>query len=394
MVERTVSPGREGCNRFFALMCQRPDGQGEGGAGHGGVGGEHGDAFGPNGSEFAFDLSAGEIRLVAVTAEVGAVNVAQVRFNKLLEKFRGPFVGEVAVPAEDALLELPRPVGIVIEQVHVVVSFQHQHLGRPDAVGNEPGALAEVSQEANARGGGVQQETDRVDGVMRHGERFHGEIADLNGVPSLKQAKLEVALVYAADFLGGMAIAINGQPGLLSQHAQALYMIGMFVRDEYAVEPFGRAILRQQPLANAPGADAAIEQQARAGRLQIRGIAAAAAGQNGEPHLLHGRHFTASHAELNGFQLTAFARVDDTPQAVCVPLRLLSCPMRGNNRQRPPNHGLRKSNADGTEAGAGPGDVPADAAVAGISPGAHARFAGNGQQGASGESRAGRGGAG
>ena len=87
-------------------------------------------------------------------------------------------------------------------------------------------------------------------------------------------------------------------------------MVGMFVRDENAIEPFGGAVERAQRIANAFGTEAAIDEHACTGRFQVRGIAAAAATENGEPNLLHGRERTArgEEAQINFIHTLAIAR--------------------------------------------------------------------------------------
>ncbi len=88
-------------------------------------------------------------------------------------------------------------------------------------------------------------------------------------------------------------------------------MVGVFVRDENAVEPLGGAVEREQRIANAFGAEAAIDEHTRAGRFQVRSVAAAAAAENGEPNLLHARELTmvASGAQINFIHTLRFRQM-------------------------------------------------------------------------------------
>ena len=73
---------------------------------------------------------------VAVAAEMYTENVLQVDMDKLLQEIGRAFIGKMSVPAEDALLEVPWPMWIIVQHVHVVVGFQQQHLGLAHAIGN------------------------------------------------------------------------------------------------------------------------------------------------------------------------------------------------------------------------------------------------------------------
>ena len=136
--------------------------------------------------EFLGDFFTGQSGLIAVAAEVGAINVAQAVMKNALHEIGGTLVGEVAVLAEDSLLEAGRAAGVVAQQFQVVIGFEQEHLGMADAVGGEAGAVAEVGEPANLRGGGVQHEADGVDGVVRHGKGLDAEVADFKLVAGLE----------------------------------------------------------------------------------------------------------------------------------------------------------------------------------------------------------------
>jgi len=58
-------------------------------------------------------------------------------------------VGEVAVPAEDALLGGPGPARVVLQHLHAMIGFQHEGMGGAHAFHDEPGGMAEVREEAD-----------------------------------------------------------------------------------------------------------------------------------------------------------------------------------------------------------------------------------------------------
>ncbi len=88
----------------------------------------------------------------------------------------------------------------------------------------------------------MNHKANRLNGVVRHGESFDGEVAHFKGMPGFENPKLKITFVNVPDFIGGMAVAINRNAELGGQHAQAGDVVGMFMGDENAIEPFGGAI--------------------------------------------------------------------------------------------------------------------------------------------------------
>ena len=86
---------------------------------------------------------------VALAAQVAEVDVAQFGGHDLLGGIRGGFVREMAVPAQDALLQAPGTVGTILQHLHVVICLQHERVGRADAFEHQPRGVAEVRQETN-----------------------------------------------------------------------------------------------------------------------------------------------------------------------------------------------------------------------------------------------------
>jgi len=66
----------------------------------------------------------GELRAVALAAEVAQEKVAQIIGHKLLGAISGCLIGEMAVAAENALLETPGSVETVLQHFDIVIGFQ------------------------------------------------------------------------------------------------------------------------------------------------------------------------------------------------------------------------------------------------------------------------------
>lgn len=63
--------------------------------------------------KFGGDFGPDNFWCIAVAAEVNAIQMPEVGMQNLLQKIGGAFVGKMAVPAGDALLEMRRPKRIV-----------------------------------------------------------------------------------------------------------------------------------------------------------------------------------------------------------------------------------------------------------------------------------------
>ena len=177
-----------------------------------------------------------------------------------------------------------------------MIGFEQEDFTFAYAVGNEAGAVAEIGEPANSRGGGVDHKPHRLNGIVRNGKGFDRKIADIKWLAGFKNAKLKIAFVNAPDFLGGVAVAINGNAELGIEHAQGLDVVDVFVGDENAIESLRGAVQGEQGIANAFGAEAAIDEHARDGRFQVGGVASGAASENCKSNLLHARECTAGAA--------------------------------------------------------------------------------------------------
>ena len=66
----------------------------------------------------------GNLRRVAVTAQVAQRHMAQRAVGQRLDRIGRGVVGEMTVTAHDALLDGPRAAGILLQQVQVVVGLE------------------------------------------------------------------------------------------------------------------------------------------------------------------------------------------------------------------------------------------------------------------------------
>jgi len=200
-----------------------------------------------------------EFRLVTFAAQMGEIEVAQAVGHDLRGGLGGGDVGEVAVAAEDALLETPRTARTILQHLHVMIGFEHEDIGGADAVEDEPGGVAKVGGEAEVAGGGANQITNGILRVVRNGKRFDADIADLKSRAGGEKLPVDLRLemfgdigsigrrTFFADPLGfqrpdrgvlRVAIAIDGNAKFIRQAEEAGDVIAVFVSDENGREVF------------------------------------------------------------------------------------------------------------------------------------------------------------
>ena len=117
--------------------------------------------------------------------------------------------------------------------------------------------MAEVGQEADLNRRRVEHEPHGISGVVRDGKCIHAKITDFKAVAGFKNLKIKSAIVVEPNLLGGMAVAVNGNAELGSEHLEAVNVVGMFVGDQDAIEPLRCAVQIKQGGTDALGAEAA-----------------------------------------------------------------------------------------------------------------------------------------
>jgi hypothetical protein len=102
---------------------------------------------GPEGRQALADHALGKFRAIAVAAQVAEEEMAQLGGDDLRGDLRRGVVGEMAVPAEDALFRAPGPPGVVLEHFHVVIGFENERVRGPDPLDDEFRGRAEIGEE-------------------------------------------------------------------------------------------------------------------------------------------------------------------------------------------------------------------------------------------------------
>lgn len=127
------------------------------------------------------DGAESQFRFVALAAEMAQKKMSQVGRDDLFGCLGSGFIGEVAVPAHDSLLQAPWPTQTILQHSHVVIGFQHEDICAAHAFDDQPGDVAEVSEKTDVARSRPQQKPNRILCIVRHGESFHDNIADIKG---------------------------------------------------------------------------------------------------------------------------------------------------------------------------------------------------------------------
>ena len=230
--------------------------------------------------EALVDDAVGQFGEVALAAQVAEVQVAQIGGDDLCEGIGGGFVGEVAVPSQDALFEAPRPAGAVLQHLDVVVGFQYQGVGGADPFEHQAGGVAQVRQEPEVAGAGAQEKADRVLRVVRHAEGFDVDVPHLEAGAGGKEMAGQAGLKLVFDGVQRGAVAVNGNVEFLAQGRQALDVVGVFVGDENPRELFRRPADGGESLADLAQAESGVNEQAGFCSSHVGAIAAGAGAQD------------------------------------------------------------------------------------------------------------------
>ena len=84
----------------------------------------------------------------------------------------------MTVPRLDSLFYRPRPVHVVLQKFFVVIGLDHKRLHLAQALDNQFRHVTEIGDKSETAQAGVKGEAQRINRVVRHGERLHRDIAN------------------------------------------------------------------------------------------------------------------------------------------------------------------------------------------------------------------------
>lgn len=223
-----------------------------------------------------------QVGFVAFAAEVREEQMAEAAAHDVGGAVGGGLIRQMAVPAKNPLLQAPGPAGTVLQHLHIVIGFQHEHIRLTDALGDDARDVAEVGGKADVARSGAQEEAHRVLRIVRQRERLDREVADFKARAGGEQPEFGAHAGDTFDFVLGGAIAVNGQVQFVRESFQAGDVITVLMGDENGREIFRRAADAGQALADLSHAESRVHQHARLAGFNITAVAGGAAAEDRE----------------------------------------------------------------------------------------------------------------
>src|SRR5438552_18856323 len=94
----------------------------------------------------------------------------------------------------DSLLHRPRPMRIVLQKFFVVIGLNHERLHLAQSFDDHLGRVTKIGDEPETTGTGVKSKPKRINRIVRHRKRLHGDVADRKLGASRKDSPVTVSL--------------------------------------------------------------------------------------------------------------------------------------------------------------------------------------------------------
>jgi hypothetical protein len=213
--------------------------------------------------------------MVVVLTQVSKDERMQASIEILPDIPADDFIRQVSLPAHNALLDGPG-IWADLQHVEVVIRLEHEKVGSTEVYTNGIGHVTEVSHKSDLHAFRPDRETDGIRGIVRDRKTGNLEATDGEALTGLKG--LEFGCVVApGDVWRGQPRQVHRLVNLPQQREEPRHMIAVLVRDEHSIQLFGVFGDRMEKRCELFPAQAGIDQDARAGRRNKRGVAGTAA---------------------------------------------------------------------------------------------------------------------
>ena len=150
-----------------------------------------------------------QFRPVALAAQVAEVEMPKVGRHDLLGRIRRGIVREVSMPAQDSLLEAPRPARAILQHFDIVVGFQHQGVGGPDSIQHQTIDVPKIGEKPKITRRRAQEKPNRILRVVRDGKCLDRDVPNLETGAGRENAARQAALELVLDSLVRRSVAIH-----------------------------------------------------------------------------------------------------------------------------------------------------------------------------------------
>jgi hypothetical protein len=250
----------------------------------------NGDVAGSDLAEFFSDSLLCQLRTVTVTAKVREKNVAEFVAGDFAGQNGCGVIAEMTVPAHDPLFGGPRACSVFLQQLQIVIRFQHQCVHGTHAFRDQLRDVAEIGQDTHRDAGASvpDDETDRILGIVRYAEGFNEQIADFKGRARGKQPPGDADAVWlfgiGGDGFSGETVSVDGNRPRLAKSAETTSMVAVFVGEDDAIDLFEIAADEREPLRDLATTQARINKESRRVGFNQCAIAGAATPQDRDLH--------------------------------------------------------------------------------------------------------------
>jgi hypothetical protein len=142
--------------------------------------------------------------------------------------------------------------------------------------------MTEVGEKTDFAGGRVQKKTNRINRVVRNRKGVHLHVANFERIAGVEKLAIDFDLQLRLDGFARLSIAINRQIQFRGETDKPGDVVGMFVRDENAVQTFRRAGNRGESVANLASAEPGVDEQTDFAGFEIGAISVGTTAENRE----------------------------------------------------------------------------------------------------------------
>lgn len=189
--------------------------------------------------ERPFNSFKSKMRAVAVAAQMAKIYMPETLRNNLFDHLASRLVRQMPVSAQNTLLYAPWAPRVFLEESHVVICFEHEHMSGFDSLDDQARCVSEVGDKADGACGRVDEKSDRVLRVVRHRKTLDCDVADRERCAGCEQPAVKVGADLMIKRVFGEPVAIDRQGKFPAQDGQTLGVVIVFMSEQYAIQSFG-----------------------------------------------------------------------------------------------------------------------------------------------------------
>jgi len=184
----------------------------------------------------------GKLGLVAIAAEMAEDDALDFSRQQFLDHAYRRRIRQVPVARLDPLFHRPRPMCIVLKKFFIMIRFDHERVHFAQSLDDHLRRVTEIGDETEPARSCVKGKSQRIDSVVRDGERLHCDVANrkLRTGPKNPPVRPEsfrdsFEESVAPNCLSRERIAINRQIEFAAENFKSANVIAMFVREKHAI---------------------------------------------------------------------------------------------------------------------------------------------------------------